>query len=308
MKILVTGGCGFIGSHVVDYYVKNGYEVVVADQTKKNNISYANKSAKYVQIDLTDQKAVNSLLQKENPSCINHHAANISLSKSITEPLFDAKNNITAIINILEAMKNNSIPKIIFASSAGALYSQDIKLPFTEKTPTIPISPYGVSKLSSEKYIEVYSKLYNIKYVILRYSNVYGPRQKDHHGAIVPTLIHRISLNKPVTIFNDGQQTRDFLFVGDVALANLLATNYPKNDIFNISSQTETTILKLNSTIESILKKKAHIMFKKKTVAEQKRSFISNKKANLKLKWKSKSSLHSGLSETVRWYENIKTL
>lgn len=303
MKILVTGGCGFIGSHIVDAYVDAGHEVIVADKKKYNLLSYKNKKATYYQINLTNSKKVNDLIRKEKPDIINHHAANISLTRSIDKPLYDAKNNITAIINLLESAKKHGTKKIIFASSAGALYSKNTKLPFTEKTLTNPISPYGVSKLASEHYIKVYSELYGIKHVILRYSNIYGPRQNNKLKPVIAIFIGKILNNKQPTVNNDGLQTRDFLFVEDLKSANLLAVNYNKNDFFNISSGKETTIIKTLNTIKSILNSKIEPIYKDKKIKEQHRSYITYQKAKEKLGWQPKYSLKKGLIETIKWHE-----
>ncbi len=303
MKILVTGGCGFIGSHIVDAYVEAGHEVVVADKKKSNLFTYKNDQATYYQIDLTDSKKVINLVEKIKPDIINHHAANISLVKSIEKPLYDAKNNITAIINLLEASKKYHVPKIIFASSAGALYSGGTRLPFTEKTPTNPISPYGVSKLASEYYIKVYAELYALNYVILRYSNVYGPRQNNTLRPIVSVLIENLKNNQQPTINNDGSQTRDFLYVEDLKSANMLALAYMENTSFNISSESETSILKLFTQIKKMMKSNIEPKFKSKKIKEQQRSYISNAKAKKKLGWKPKHTLRKGLSKTIEWYQ-----
>lgn len=302
MKILVTGGCGFVGSHIVDAYVKCGHEVIVADKKKATYLPYKNLSATYFQIDLTNSEKVNKLIANEKPDIINHQAANISISSSLKNPLNDA-DNILSVINLLEASKNNAVKKMIFASSAGAIYSENKTLPFTERTEPFPITPYGVSKLSGEYYIKAYSKMYGIKYVILRYSNAYGPRQNSKYKSVISVFIENIVNEKLPTINNDGNQTRDFIFVSDVALANVIALDYNSNDIFNISSQTETSIKTLCTKIKIILKSNTEIKYKEKIIQEQKRSYISNRKALEKLKWKPIVTLKQGLAETIKWYE-----
>lgn len=302
MKILVTGGCGFIGSHVVDAYVDHGHDVIVIDKKNSSDIAYSNKKATYLQIDLTDSKSVNSIIKAEKPDAINHHAANISLTKSIEEPLYDADNNISAIINLLEAAKNNNKPKILFASSAGALYSQSTTLPFTEKTSPQPISPYGVSKLASENYIKVYSHLYGIEFVILRYSNIYGPRQNSNLKPVISTFIEQLMKNETPTIYNNGIQTRDFLYVEDLKNANLLALYYPENDTFNIASNTEYSIFETFKKIQSILEKNIQPNLEDKKIKEQQKSRISYEKAHRKLGWKPTITFDTGLERTIDWY------
>lgn len=305
MKILVTGGCGFIGSHIVDAYIQAGHKVVVADKKDSNLFPYKNPKALYYQLDLAHSKRVNSLIELQKPDIINHHAANISLAKSIEKPLFDAKNNISAIINLLEATKKYNIPKIIFASSAGALYSGNTALPFTEKTPTSPLSPYGVSKLASEHYIKTYAKLYGLKYVILRYSNVYGPRQSSDLKPVISVFIDNLLKNKQPIINNDGTQTRDFLFVEDLKSANILALDYDKNACLNVSSGKETSIVDIFKIVKTITKSTLDAEFKHKKIIEQYRSVISYEKIKQALNWQPQHSLEKGIKETIKWYENI---
>ncbi|MBU0974853.1 NAD-dependent epimerase/dehydratase family protein [Patescibacteria group bacterium] len=302
MKILVTGGCGFIGSHIVDAYIKLGHEVIIADKRQANLLPYKNPSASYFQINLTKSKEINKLIEDEKPDVINHHAANISVTNSLEKPLNDA-NNITSVINLLEAAKKYKVKKIIFASSAGAIYSEDKTLPFTEKTQPFPITPYGVSKLAGEYYIKAYSKICGIKYVILRYSNVYGPRQNNKNKSVISIFIENIINGKRLTINNNGDQTRDFIFVSDLVYANVLALKYDINNCFNISSQTETSIKDLSKKIKGMFNSEIKIKYKKMKSIEQNRSYISNKKALKELKWKPKVTLKQGLIETVKWYE-----
>lgn len=302
MKILITGGCGFIGSHIVDAYIKCGHEVIVADKKKADLLSFKNSSATYFQINLLKTKEVNNLIEKEKPDIINHHAANISVTNSIKKPLNDA-DNIKSVINILEAAKNNAVKKIIFSSSAGAIYSESKTLPFTEKTTAFPITPYGVSKLAGEYYVKAYSKIYGINYTILRYSNVYGPRQNSKYKTVISVFIKNIINKKNLTINNDGNQTRDFIFVSDVVNANILAIKHDSNDCFNISSQTEVSINDLSKKIKKMLNSNNKIKLKNKKNPEQRRSYISNKKALKDLGWKPKTSLKQGLVESIKWYE-----
>jgi len=260
--------------------------------------------AKYFQINLTNSKKVNELIKSERPQIINHHAASISLTKSIKNPMFDANNNISSIINLLEAAKKYSVKKIIFASSGGALYSSDSQDPYTEQDVLSPISPYGVSKLSSEHYIKVYSYLYGLDYVIFRYSNVYGPRQNVLLKPVISVFIEKLLSNKNPTIFNNGMQTRDFIYVEDLKEANILALDYKKNEIFNICLQKETQINELFNIIQKMIKSDIKPIFKIKKVKEQNQSLLSYKKAKSKLKWKPKYSLKKGLEETITWHEN----
>jgi len=298
MKVLVTGGCGFIGSHTIDLLIKNGYDVLSIDLTlDKTKI---NGSAKYVKGNILSKKLFD-IFKKFSPSIVFHFAAQTNLRSSIEDPKKDAKLNILGTINVLEACRKYNVKKIIYSSSA-AVYGKPKYLPVDENHPTKPESPYGLSKLVGEMYIQLYNKLFGLDFTILRYSNVFGPRQNNRSDAgVISVFINKILKNESPIIFGDGKQTRDFIFVEDVARANLLAINW-KNDVYNISSSKEISVLDLFEKIRKILKKEIKPIFAEPK-KEVKRIFLSNKKA-IKMGWKQEIDFEKGLKKTIEYFES----
>ena len=220
-KVLITGGAGFIGSHVADRFLLNNYEVIAADNLVTGNIDNINgKNIKFFNIDIRDREKLEELFKNEKPDYVIHLAAQVSVSSSVGDVLYDAEENITALINILELCKKYNTEKIVFSSTA-AVYGIPEEVPSREANKTAPLSPYGLSKLTGEEYIKMYSRLFGVNYVILRYANVYGPRQSAHGEAGVVSIFNdKIKANGDIFIEGDGLQTRDFVFVKDVSKAN----------------------------------------------------------------------------------------
>ncbi len=299
MKVLVTGGCGFIGSHTIDLLIKNGYDVLSIDLTlDKTKI---NGSAKYVKGNILSKKLFD-IFKKFSPSIVFHFAAQTNLRSSIEDPKKDAKLNILGTINVLEACRKYNVKKIIYSSSA-AVYGKPKYLPVDENHPTKPESPYGLSKLVGEMYIQLYNKLFGLDFTILRYSNVFGPRQNNRSDAgVISVFINKILKNESPIIFGDGKQTRDFIFVEDVARANLLAINW-KNDVYNISSSKEISVLDLFEKIRKILKKEIKPIFAEPK-KEVKRIALSNKKA-IKMGWKQEIDFEKGLKKTIEYFKKL---
>ena len=296
MKVLVTGGCGFIGSYTIDLLIKNGYDVLSLDiNIEKTRI---NKSAKYIKADILSKK-IFDIFKKFSPSIVFHFAAQTNLRSSIEDPKRDAKLNILGTINILEACRKYNVKKIIYSSSA-AVYGEPKYLPVDENHYTKPESPYGLSKLVGEMYIQMYNKLFGLNYTILRYSNVFGPKQNIKDGGVISLFINKILKNERPIIFGDGKQTRDFIFVENVAKANLLAINW-KNDVYNISSSKETSILDLFEKIRKNLKKDIKPIFAEPK-KEVRRIVLSNKKA-LKMGWKEEIDFEEGLKKTIEYFK-----
>lgn len=253
-KILVTGGAGFIGSYTVDEAVKKGYDVVVIDNLINGKIENINPSAKFYKIDITNMKNISHVFEKEKPDYVIHLAAQISLRSSMKDPIYDAKQNILGSISVLECCRKYGIKKVVYASSA-AVYGYPKYLPVNEGHPINPFSPYGISKHVVEHYLQYYHENFEIDYAILRYSNVYGPRQDaSGEAGVIAVFIDKLKKEDPPIIFGDGKQTRDFIYVKDVAEANLLALEKKTNSkIFNISTNTETSINELFYKIKNIL-------------------------------------------------------
>jgi len=223
-KVLVTGGAGFIGSHIVDLLIKNNYEVVVVDDLSSGREENINQKAQFYKLNITDQKGLAEVFQQEKPDYICHEAAQISVSFSVRDPLFDAQTNILGSLNLLQCCVNHKIKGIVFASSGGTIYGEPEHFPITEDYPFRPQSPYGISKVAVEHYLDFYQKNYNLPYVALRYGNVYGPRQDPYGEAGVIAIFIEKMLKGEIPIINgDGEYIRDYIYVEDVAQANLLA-------------------------------------------------------------------------------------
>jgi UDP-glucose 4-epimerase len=226
MNILVTGGAGFIGSHVVDAYVAAGHTVSVLDDLSHGKRENINPAAQFLRMDLRSP-GLKDLFAEYHFDCVIHHAAQIDVRVSVADPAWDAQVNILGTLNLLEAMRSHRVGKIIFASTGGAIYGNQHRYPADESHPTLPISPYGVAKLAVEHYLECYRQVHGLRYAVLRYANVYGPRQDPRGEAgVVAIFCGRILHGARLIIYDDGSQTRDYVYVGDVAEANVMALNY----------------------------------------------------------------------------------
>lgn len=307
MKILVTGGAGFIGSHVVDSYIDSGHNVTVIDNLSTGRIQNVNPKANFIEMDILSDD-ISNLLEKEKFDIINHHAAQIDVRKSTADPIFDAKVNILGTLNILEAGIKNDLKKFIFASTGGAIYGEQDYFPADEDHPQRPVSPYGIGKLTVEKYLYYYGVQHGLDYIVLRYANVYGPRQNPFGEAgVVAIFCERLISGKEAIINGDGTQTRDYVFVYDVVEANLLAlkTEY-KREIFNIGTAIETDVNTIFRKIRNLIdpsKKDVHGPAKP---GEQQRSVINPAKAKKILGWQPKYNLDAGLKITVDYFKSSK--
>jgi len=223
--VLVTGGAGFIGSHIVDLLIKNNYEVVIVDDLSSGREENVNKKARFHKLNITDQKGLAEVFEQEKPDYVCHEAAQISVSFSVRDPLFDAQTNIFGSLNLLKCcLLNHHVKGIVFASSGGTIYGEPEKFPISEEYPFRPLSPYGISKVTVEHYLDFYQKNYNLPYVALRYGNVYGPRQDPYGEAgVIAIFIEKMLKGEIPTINGDGKYIRDYIYVEDVAKANLLA-------------------------------------------------------------------------------------
>ncbi|MCX6695272.1 MAG: NAD-dependent epimerase/dehydratase family protein, partial [Candidatus Altiarchaeota archaeon] len=258
-KVLVTGGAGFIGSNVVDLLIGKKYDVVVLDNLSTGKRENVNPKAKFIEMDIGDEK-LDSVFRNEKPEYVVHHAAQIDVRKSIADPVFDSKVNIIGSINLLECCRRHGVKKIVYASSGGAVYGEPKYLPAGEDHPIQPLCPYGASKYVVEKYVELYGMNYGIDYTILRYANVYGPRQDPlGEAGVVAIFTGRFMEGKTPVIFGDGEQTRDFVYVKDVALANLMALEKKTNEkVFNIGSGVETSVNKIAQELKKLTNSKVN--------------------------------------------------
>lgn len=309
MKILVTGGVGFIGSHVVDGYIDTGYKVVVIDDLSTGTKENVNKKAKFYLADICDKNKIERIFKKEKPEVLNHHAAQKNVRASVSDPAFDAQVNILGGLNLLEAARKNKIKKVIFASSGGAIYGDCKNIPTPETEKELPVSPYGIAKLSFEKYLYYYHWQYKIPYIALRYANVYGPRQDPAGEAgVVAIFCQNLVSGKKSVIFGDGKQTRDYVYIENVVKANIEAVKNKFTGEINIGTAKETNVNDLYKMLADIAKSK--IPFPKHLSAkpgEQKRSCLDFKKAKKVLGWQPKTNSKEGLKKTFSYYLDLST-
>lgn len=301
MKIIVTGGCGFIGSHLVDKLVELGYSVSVIDNLSTGKIENLNKNAKFYNIDIRDRK-IEKIFLSEKPEIIFHLAAQINLRKSTIEPILDTEINVVGSINVIENfLKLKNRKKFIFASTGGAIYGNTKILPTPETIEPFPLSPYGISKLTIEKYLYYLWQLKKLKFVALRYGNVYGPRQNPFAEAGVIAIFSMKMLRKEkCIIFGDGKQTRDFIYIDDVIRANISFMKKELTGIFNVGTEIETSVNEIFDLIKKNIDGKAEKIYKKEKEGEVKRSCLSIKKIKKYLGWKPEISLEEGIKKTIQ--------
>ncbi|OGG26455.1 UDP-glucose 4-epimerase [Candidatus Gottesmanbacteria bacterium RIFCSPLOWO2_01_FULL_39_12b] len=307
MKIVVTGGAGFIASHIVDAYISQGHNVVVVDDLSTGKKEFVSQKARFYQVDIRDNEKIEKIFKKEKPEVLNHHAAQISVRNSVDNPQFDAEVNIIGLLNLLEAGRKTGVRKVIFASSGGVVYGEASKLPTPESyTPLQPLSPYGVTKLVSEHYLNFYDKTYNLPYVALRYANVYGPRQNPHGEAGVVAIFSLKLLRGEIpTINGDGFQTRDYIYVGDVVEANIKALETANIGAFNIGTGIETNVVEIFEEIKRCVGSDINANYGPEKTGEQKRSSLDNKLALEKLSWSPKVFLAEGIKKTVDYFRSV---
>lgn len=306
MKILVTGGAGFIGSNIVDSLINNEIEVVVVDDLSSGNETNINKKAKFYKLDIQDSK-LSSVFEKEKPDYVNHHAAQIDVRRSVSDPIFDAKINILGTINILQNCVDYKVKKVIFASSGGAVYGEQEVFPANEEHPLRPISPYGITKLVAENYLYYFKTVHGLDYTALRYANVYGPRQDPYGEAGVIAIFIKKMLNGEQPVINgDGEQTRDFVYVGDVVRANILAINNDTPEsIINIGTGIETSVREIFGHLKEIIDPSLKAKFAPPKKGEQRRSVIDYTKARTNLNWEPEMSLLEGLKKTRDYFKSL---
>ncbi len=305
MKILVTGGAGFIGSHIVDAYIKQGHSVVIIDDLSTGDIKNVNPDATFIKDDIKNPE-LEQVFRKFEFDVVNHHAAQINVRRSLDDPLFDAEVNIIGSLNLLNLSAKYRVKKFIFSSSGGAIYGEPDNYPITEDFPIEPLSPYGVAKFTVENYIKVFAKLYNFDYVILRYSNVYGPRQiSKSEAGVISIFINQILENKECFVNGDGEQTRDYVYVGDVVRANLLALD-AQSDFFNIGTGIETSVNKLLDVLSKILNREIPHQHRAPIPGEVLKNVLSFSKAKNILGWAPEVPLIKGIELTYQFFNNEK--
>ena len=302
MKILVTGGAGFIGSHVVDAYLAAGHEVLVVDNLCTGKRENLNPKARFHELDILDPKTA-ELIRAERPDVLNHHAAQMDVRRSVVDPLFDARTNILGTISLLEAARHAGVRKVLFVSSGGAAYGEQETFPAPETHPTWPVSPYGVSKRSGELYCHFYQAEYRMPFVAFRYANVYGPRQDPHGEAgVVAIFSGKMLRGEPVTVNGDGKQTRDYVYVGDVARMSLLALERDATGPVNIGTGRETDVNELAAMMLEVSGSRSEVRHGPAKGGEQRRSVIDIRRAGEVFGWRPEVSLRDGLARTVEFF------
>lgn len=308
MKIVVTGGAGFIASHIVDAYIERGHEVHVFDDFSTGRKGNVNPKATVHSVDIADPNTA-ALVAGIKPDVLNHHAAQMDLRRSVEDPLLDARINIIGFVNLLETCKDVGVKKVIFASSGGAVYGDKEPIPAAEDHPTEPVSPYGVSKKAGELYLDYYYTAFGMPYVALRYSNVYGPRQSSKGEAgVVAIFISQFLLGRSPTINGDGKQTRDYVFVGDVVRANVAALETAYVGLVNIGTGQETDVVTIGQLLRQGLGSQIDAIHGPAKLGEQRRSCLDTQLAAKVLNWKPEVALKEGLEKTIAYWRESSSL
>lgn len=302
LRILVTGGAGFIGSHVVDRYIADGHAVTVVDDLSTGKREQVNRAAAFHHLDLLDP-GLEAVIAGGRFDVINHHAAQVDVRKSVADPVRDAEINILGTLRLLELSRRHGVKRFIFISSGGAAYGEQLRFPAGEDHPLNPISPYGVGKVSGEHYCFYYRAVYDLPYVALRYANVYGPRQDPHGEAgVVAIFTGRLLAGQPCVINGDGQQTRDYVYVGDVVEANVAALAESAEGPFNIGTGIETDVNTLYARLAALTGSRARPVHGPAKAGEQRRSVLDATRAERVLGWRPRTSLDEGLRRTVEFF------
>jgi UDP-glucose 4-epimerase len=312
-RVLVTGGAGFIGSHVAERYLERGYEVTVLDNLSTGRRENVPAGARFVHEDVRSP-AARGLLAGGGFTVLNHQAAQADVRVSVRDPRLDADINLLGLLNLLEGAREGGVQRVVFASSGGVVYGEGEGLPYPETAPKLPVSPYGVSKLASEYYLAQYAMLYPIGVRCLRYANVYGPRQNPHGEAgVVAIFGNRLRHRRSITVYGDGEQTRDYVFVGDVARANVLASEVPvappralDDAAVNIGTMRETSVNTLARSMMRAAGVDVPIERAPARAGELMRSAVATAKAAATLGWQPAVSLEDGLRRTYEWIREVE--
>ncbi len=302
MRILVTGGAGFIGSNVADRFVEMGHEVAVFDDLSSGFREFLPAKARFYHADLRDPQAVERALAEFRPEVVNHHAAQIDVRHSVDDPVFDAATNILGALTLLQACTRHGVRKFVYASTGGALYGEGRTLPATEDHPVNPESPYGVSKHTVEHYLYLWKLLFGLDYTVLRYPNVYGPRQNPHGEAGVNAIFIGLMLQgKRPHIFGTGEQVRDYLYVGDVVEANAVALERGSGEIVNLGTGVGTSVLDIVRELNAILGTRLEPVHEPPRAGEVQRIYLDAARARTVLDWTPRTAFTDGLRATVEW-------
>jgi len=307
-RVLVTGGAGFIGSHVVAAHLAAGDEVTVLDDLSSGRPEHVPAGVRLEKLDVRAPEA-RRVVAEGGFAILNHHAAQMDVRRSVEDPVHDAQINVIGLLNLIEGARAGGVRRVVFASSGGTVYGDGAPTPTPETAGKLPSSPYGTAKLTSEYYLATFTRLHGLDAVALRYSNVYGPRQNPHGEAgVVAIFGRRVLSGEPLTIFGDGRQTRDMVFVGDVAAANVLAAGCPLSPLttldsraFNVGTGRETSVAELAAMIGEAAGRRPEVRKAPARAGEILRSALSVEKAARELGWQPRVPLRDGLAQTIRW-------
>lgn len=306
MKILVTGGAGFIASHVVDLLIESGHDVAVVDDLSTGRRSNLNPKARFYQVDIRSPQ-MRQVFEQEHPEVVDHHAAQMDVRRSVADPIFDADVNILGSIKLAQLAVEFKTRKFIHISSGGAVYGEPVYLPCDEAHPVQPLCPYGASKYTFELYLYMFKELYNLDYSIIRYPNVYGPRQDPFGEAgVVAIFVGQMLAGKPVTINGDGKQVRDFVYVGDCAKANLLTLEKGSGKVFNLGYGIGTDINQIFDGLKAITGYAQNANYGPAKAGETSRIFLDASRAKNDLGWQPTVDLNEGLRRTVEYFKQAE--
>lgn len=304
MKIIVTGGAGFIGSNIVDGYLKLGHHVTVIDNLSTGLKKNLNPKAKFYKADIRNLSKMHEIFRKEKPVIVNHHAAVAEVVKSLRDPMPTLESNVNGMVNVLLASGSTNVKKVIFSSTGGAIYGKPAKIPADERTPTEPLSPYGLSKLLGEQCVKYYARTYNFEYLIFRYPNVYGPKQNPlGEAGVVAIFAGLMMAGKRPTIFGDGTKTRDYVYVEDIVRANVIALNKGKNEILNLGWGKEISDQTVYDTLAKNLSFSKPPRYKPFRSGEVHRIALNATKAIEDISWQPKLTLEDGVRKYLATLE-----
>ena len=309
MKILVTGGAGFIASHIVDRFIEEGHEVVVVDNLSTGQRRNINAAANFYQADIQG-RWLERVFRRERPAVVCHHAAQIDVRRSVQDPFFDAQVNVMGTLKVFQNAVKYGVRKVIFASSGGAVYGESQSLPVSEDHPTRPTSPYGINKAIGDEYLRYFRDSCGLEYVSLRYANVYGPRQDGNGEAGVVGIFSQKMLNGDQPVINgNGRQTRDFIYVDDIVEANVAALTKTAHGIYNVGTGQETTINELFGILAKLINPAVREVHGPAKKGEQQRIALDAGRLQRELEWETKVPLQDGLAKTVEYYrQTVRTL
>lgn len=305
MKILITGGAGFIASQIAEAYLAAGHAVTIVDNLSTGRKANIPQGATFVEADIRDAAAMNKLFSSTSFDLMSHHAAQMDVRKSVADPVYDASVNVLGVLTLLQECVRTGVKHVVFASSGGAIYGEQDFFPADETHPTRPISPYGVAKLTTEQYLFYYYAVFGLNAVCLRYANIYGPRQNpEGEAGVVAIFANRMFAGQEPVINGEGKQTRDYVFVGDVVRANVAAVGKTGFHIYNVGTGRETDVNHLFRVIRDAVGSTCPEQHGEAKKGEQLRSVLSHERIKKELGWTPSVTLEEGLARTVDHFRN----